>query len=71
MKMISVDKHSIIKTANNCHHGKTTIQWEYNLNSIKMAAINREHVGHLKILLKHKCTLINLWLLNFVNVSPC
>ncbi len=27
-----VDKHSIFETANNCLHGKTTIQWEYNLN---------------------------------------
>ncbi len=27
-----VDKRSILKTANNCPHGKTTIQWEYNLN---------------------------------------
>ncbi len=26
------DKHSILETANNCLHGKTTIQWEYNLN---------------------------------------
>ncbi len=28
-----VDKHSILATANNSLHGKTTIQWEYNLNS--------------------------------------
>ncbi len=27
-----VDKHSILETATNCLHGKTTIQWEYNLN---------------------------------------
>ncbi len=27
-----VDKHTILETANNCIHGKTTIQWEYNLN---------------------------------------
>ncbi len=29
----SVDKHSILETANNCLHGKTTIQWEYNFNT--------------------------------------
>ncbi len=27
-----VDKPSILETANNCLNGKTTIQWEYNLN---------------------------------------
>ncbi len=27
-----VDKHSILETASNCLHGKTTIQWEYNRN---------------------------------------
>ncbi len=27
-----VDKHSILETTNNCLHGKTTIQWEYNLD---------------------------------------
>ncbi len=27
-----VDKHNILETANNCLHGITTIQWEYNLN---------------------------------------
>ncbi len=27
-----VDNHSILETANNYFHGKTTIQWEYNLN---------------------------------------
>ncbi len=27
-----VDKNSIPETANNCLHGKTTIQWEYKRN---------------------------------------
>ncbi len=27
-----VDNHSILETANNCVHGKTTIQLEYNRN---------------------------------------
>ncbi len=27
-----VDKYSILETANICLHGKTTIEWEYNLN---------------------------------------
>ncbi len=27
-----VDKFSILETANNCLHRKTTIEWEHNLN---------------------------------------
>ncbi len=41
------------------------------IGKFEMAAIEWEHIGHISILLKQKFTLINLWLLNFVNVYPC
>ncbi len=67
-----VDKHSVLVTANNCLHGKSTIQWEYNLNMEGQNGSNKLRTYQtFKNTFETEMYLINLWILNFVNVSQC